>query len=164
VDVADADLACQQQAENAEAGCIVKGLEHVFHLDDLHCHISVLTNMSAGVSRYIRFCRCKEPGMSDIQQAVRDKYGAIASAVSNRFSNTGCCGPTSCGCGGPITSTGFGNPTALLALQPGEIVLDLGSGGGIDVLLSAKRVQPTGKAYGLELCHQPVERQGRGDA
>ena len=108
--------------------------------------------------------------MSDIQQAVREKYGAIASAVSQASSNPGCCGPAACGCGDPISSNlytdtetsglpaeavtaslGCGNPTALLALQPGETVLDLGSGGGIDVLLSAKRVGPTGKVYGLDM-------------
>jgi SAM-dependent methyltransferase len=108
--------------------------------------------------------------MSDIQQAVRDKYGAIASAVANASSRTSCCGPTACGCGDPISSNlysdaetsglpadavaaslGCGNPTALLPLQPGQTVLDLGSGGGIDVLLSAKRVGPTGKAYGLDM-------------
>jgi len=110
--------------------------------------------------------------MSDIQQAVRDKYGAIAAAVndSSAPAQTGCCGPTACGCGDPITgnlyseaetsalpanavaaSLGCGNPTALLALEPGQVVLDLGSGGGIDVLLSAKRVGPQGKAYGLDM-------------
>ena len=108
--------------------------------------------------------------MSDIQQAVREKYGAIAASVTNASTNTGCCGPTACGCGDPITSNlysdaetsglpadavtaslGCGNPTALLALEPGQTVLDLGSGGGIDVLLSAKRVGPTGKAYGLDM-------------
>jgi SAM-dependent methyltransferase len=111
--------------------------------------------------------------MSDISQAVRNKYGAIASAVSSGGSTTsesGCCGPSACGCSDPITSNlysaseisglpaqavaaslGCGNPTALLDLQPGETVLDLGSGGGIDVLLSAKRVGPAGKAYGLDM-------------
>jgi SAM-dependent methyltransferase len=108
--------------------------------------------------------------MSDVQQAVREKYGAIASAVSKASTSTGCCGPTACGCGDPITSNlysdtetsglpreavaaslGCGNPTALVELKPGETVLDLGSGGGIDVLLSAKRVGPTGKAYGLDM-------------
>jgi len=108
--------------------------------------------------------------MSDVQQAVREKYGAIASAVSKASTTTGCCGPTACGCGDPITSElysdaetsqlpreavaaslGCGNPTAVLELKPGETVLDLGSGGGIDVLLSAKRVGPTGKAYGLDM-------------
>ncbi len=117
--------------------------------------------------------------MSDIDEAVREKYGAIASAVARGSSvRTGCCGPSaapaggpaSCGCADPITSNlyseletsglpheaaeaslGCGNPTAALALHPGEIVLDLGSGGGIDVLLSAKRVGPTGKAYGVDM-------------
>ena len=110
--------------------------------------------------------------MSDIQQAVREKYGAIATSVkeSSKASNDGCCGPSACGCGDPITSDlysdaettdlpadalraslGCGNPTALLALEPGQTVLDLGSGGGIDVLLSAKRVGPAGKAYGLDM-------------
>jgi arsenite methyltransferase len=108
--------------------------------------------------------------MSDIQQAVRAKYGAIATAVTNASPTTGCCGPTACGGGDPITSNlysdaetsglpadavaaslGCGNPTALLALAPGQTVLDLGSGGGIDVLLSAKRVGPGGKVYGLDM-------------
>src|SRR5580704_15954570 len=108
--------------------------------------------------------------MSDIQQAVREKYGAIAASVTKASTNPGCCGPTACGCGDPITSNlysdaetsglpadavtaslGCGNPTALLALEPGQTVLDLGSGGGIDVLLSAKRVGLTGKAYGLDM-------------
>jgi arsenite methyltransferase len=106
--------------------------------------------------------------MSDtkVQDAVREKYGDIARSVGK----TGCCGPTACGCGDPITSDlyseaemaglpadavavslGCGNPTALIDLQPGQTVLDLGSGGGIDVLLSAKRVGPTGNVYGLDM-------------
>jgi arsenite methyltransferase len=108
--------------------------------------------------------------MTDVQQAVKDKYGAIASAVTNGTSRSDCCGPTACGCGDPITSNlysdadkgalpeqavtaslGCGNPTALLTLTPGQTVLDLGSGGGIDVLLSARRVGPTGKAYGVDM-------------
>ena len=108
--------------------------------------------------------------MSDIQQAVKDKYGAIAASVTKGSSNAGCCGPTACGGGDPITSNlysdaetgglpadavaaslGCGNPTALLTLEPGQTVLDLGSGGGIDVLLSARRVGPTGRAYGLDM-------------
>jgi arsenite methyltransferase len=106
--------------------------------------------------------------MSDVTQAVREKYGAIAASVSK--SSSGGCAPTACGCGDPISahlysdveasglpaealaaSLGCGNPTALLALEPGQVVLDLGSGGGIDVLLSAKRVGPTGKVYGLDM-------------
>jgi SAM-dependent methyltransferase len=110
--------------------------------------------------------------MSDMQQIVRERYGAIARAVtdSSAQASVGCCGPAACGCADPITSNlystadtedlpeeavlaslGCGNPTALLALEPGQTVLDLGSGGGIDVLLSAKRVGPTGKAYGLDM-------------
>src|SRR4051812_18955476 len=108
--------------------------------------------------------------MTDVQQAVKNKYGAIASAVTKGTSRSDCCGPTACGCGDPITSNlysdadkgalpedavtaslGCGNPTALLTLTPGQTVLDLGSGGGIDVLLSARRVGPTGKAYGLDM-------------
>jgi arsenite methyltransferase len=108
--------------------------------------------------------------MSDVQQAVKDKYGAIASAVTRGTPKGDCCGPTACGCGDPITSNlysdadkdtlpedavtaslGCGNPTALLTLTPGQTVLDLGSGGGIDVLLSARRVGPTGKAYGVDM-------------
>jgi arsenite methyltransferase len=106
--------------------------------------------------------------MSDthVQDAVREKYGEIARSVRK----AGCCGPTACGCGDVITSDlysaaetaglpddavavslGCGNPTALTDLQPGQTVLDLGSGGGIDVLLSAKRVGPTGKVYGLDM-------------
>jgi arsenite methyltransferase len=108
--------------------------------------------------------------MTDIEQAVRQRYGAIASAVSQGSAHGGCCGPAACGCGDPISSNlyadaetaglpsdavtaslGCGNPTALVALEPGQTVLDLGSGGGIDVLLSARRVGPTGKAYGLDM-------------
>jgi arsenite methyltransferase len=108
--------------------------------------------------------------MSDIQQAIRDKYGAIASSVINSSDHAGCCGPSACGCADAITSNlysdvetgelpadavtaslGCGNPTALIALEPGQTVLDLGSGGGIDVLLSAKRVGTTGKVYGLDM-------------
>ncbi len=101
-----------------------------------------------------------------VQDAVREKYGEIARSVGAQ----GCCGPTACGCGDPITSRlysnaetadlpseavgvslGCGNPTALIDLKAGETVLDLGSGGGIDVLLSAKRVGPDGKVYGLDM-------------
>ena len=106
---------------------------------------------------------------SDIQDAVKEKYGAAAKQVS--AGKTACCGGGAelSGCD-PITrnlyneseksvlpadavaaSLGCGNPTALAELKPGEIVLDLGSGGGIDVLLSAKRVGPTGKAYGVDM-------------
>ena len=107
---------------------------------------------------------------SDIKEIVKEKYGQAALRVNTGGSS--CCGsaPATEGCCDPITSNlydaaqagqipseallaslGCGNPTALAQLNPGEIVLDLGSGGGIDVLLSAKRVGPTGKAYGLDM-------------
>src|ERR1700735_3819228 len=105
---------------------------------------------------------------TDIKEVVKEKYGQAALRVKTGGSS--CCGASpSCGCD-PITanlydaaqageipedallaSLGCGNPTALAKLNPGETVLDLGSGGGIDVLLSAKRVGPTGKAYGLDM-------------
>jgi arsenite methyltransferase len=107
--------------------------------------------------------------MTDVKEVVRQKYGEAA--IRARSGQTGCGCGTSAGCGvDPITSNlydegqaagipaeallaslGCGNPTALAELKPGETVLDLGSGGGIDVLLSAKRVGPTGKAYGLDM-------------
>lgn len=101
----------------------------------------------------------------DVKEIVRDKYAKQALRVTSGGSS--CCTGNSCD---PITSNlydvsqtteiprealeaslGCGNPTALAELHPGEVVLDLGSGGGIDVLLSAKRVGPTGKAYGLDM-------------
>jgi arsenite methyltransferase len=106
---------------------------------------------------------------TDIKEVVKEKYGQAALRVKSGGSS--CCGAAaSSGCGDPITSNlydalqaqqipeeallaslGCGNPTALARLNPGETVLDLGSGGGIDVLLSAKRVGPTGKAYGIDM-------------
>src|SRR6204780_4751603 len=108
---------------------------------------------------------------NNITQAVKEKYGEAASRVSSGGTASCGCSPSSACCGGdPITanlyqseqtagipeqavlaSLGCGNPTALAQLKAGEIVLDLGSGGGIDVLLSAKRVSPGGKAYGLDM-------------
>jgi SAM-dependent methyltransferase len=104
----------------------------------------------------------------DTKTAVREKYGAAARQVRESGS-VACCDP-GLSCCDPITtnlydeaqksglpasavlaSLGCGNPTALIELRPGETVLDLGSGGGIDVLLSAKRVGPMGKAYGLDM-------------
>lgn len=108
---------------------------------------------------------------TSVKEVVQEKYGEAARRVASGQSN-GCCGASaSCGDGvDPITgnlydesqkgalpemavraSLGCGNPTALAELKPGEVVLDLGSGGGIDVLLSARRVGPTGKAYGLDM-------------
>ena len=106
----------------------------------------------------------------NVKETVREKYGAAALRVNSGGSS--CCGASASQGGGcdPITSNlydasqtrelpdeavraslGCGNPTALASLNPGEVVLDLGSGGGIDVLLSARRVGPTGKAYGLDM-------------
>ena len=106
----------------------------------------------------------------NLKEAVKEKYGQAALRVAQGGSS--CCGPTPAAqcCPDPITSNlydgsqagevpeealraslGCGNPTALAELKPGETVLDLGSGGGIDVLLSAKRVGPSGKAYGLDM-------------
>jgi arsenite methyltransferase len=106
----------------------------------------------------------------ELKEIVREKYGEAALRVTTGGSS--CCGsaPSSLGRVDPITSNlydlsqtsqipeeavlaslGCGNPTALAELKPGETVLDLGSGGGIDVLLSARRVGPTGKAYGLDM-------------
>lgn len=106
-----------------------------------------------------------------VKEVVREKYGQAAQRLANGVASS-CCGATTC-CDGspdPITSNlygedqtgqlpeqavraslGCGNPTALAELRAGETVLDLGSGGGIDVLLSARRVGPTGKAYGLDM-------------
>ena len=110
-------------------------------------------------------------GTDTIRETVRERYGQAALRVMEGGAN-GCCGAAEACCGGqdPITrdlyaagetdgipaeavlaSLGCGNPTALAELREGETVLDLGSGGGIDVLLSARRVGPTGKAYGLDM-------------
>ena len=115
--------------------------------------------------------------IDELRATVRERYGAVAQRVTEGAEPGSCCGSGSSGCCGttnetwdPITSDlydagetaglpaeallaslGCGNPTALAELQEGEVVLDLGSGGGIDVLLSAKRVGATGKAYGLDM-------------
>jgi SAM-dependent methyltransferase len=103
--------------------------------------------------------------MNDVQRVVQERYGAIAKSVGRDG-----CGGGGAGCGETISgdlyskdevsglppaavaaSLGCGNPTALIDLKAGQTVLDLGSGGGIDVLLSAKRVGPTGNVYGLDM-------------
>ena len=111
---------------------------------------------------------------TDIKSIVKERYAQAALGVSGGAKSS-CCGGerTQSQCCDPITrnlydtaqtaelpeaavlaSLGCGNPTALAELKPGEVVLDLGSGGGIDVLLSAKRVGPTGKAYGLDMTEE----------
>jgi SAM-dependent methyltransferase len=108
----------------------------------------------------------------DVKEVVRERYGKAARAVSGGGTATSCCGTRASSCCGPdpITSDlydasqshelpeqalqaslGCGNPTALAELKSGETVLDLGSGGGIDVLLSARRVGPAGRAFGLDM-------------
>ena len=124
---------------------------------------------------------------TDVKQVVRQKYGEAARRVSESAQG-GCCGPVSSCCGAapaaigsvdPITSNlydaldasavpdtallaslGCGNPTALAELKAGETVLDLGSGGGIDVLLSARRVGPSGVAYGLDMTDEMLALAG----
>jgi arsenite methyltransferase len=108
---------------------------------------------------------------TNVREVVKEKYGQAALRVASGQGNSCCGGASACCKGiGPITanlygdsekealpeeavlaSLGCGNPTALAELHEGETVLDLGSGGGIDVLLSARRVGPTGKAYGLDM-------------
>ena len=116
-------------------------------------------------------------GDHDILTAVREHYGTVAIAVLAN-NTAGCCGSACCGSAddhtmsqdlyladeleglplkAALASLGCGNPTALAELRPGEVVLDLGSGGGIDVLLSARRVGPTGFAYGLDMTDAMLE-------
>jgi SAM-dependent methyltransferase len=130
--------------------------------------------------------------MSDeqVREAVRERYAASARSVLAAESQAGCCGTGGC-CGGASTasidpvdpistdlydaddapsqvalaaSLGCGNPTALAELNPGEDVLDLGSGGGLDVLLSARRVAPGGTAYGLDMTVEMLELARRNQA
>ena len=121
---------------------------------------------------------------TDVKEVVKQKYGEAATRAASGAKGT-CCGTSAGGCGDtradggfddPITrdlydevtasslpekavlaSLGCGNPTALAELREGEVVLDLGSGGGIVVLLSARRVGPTGKAYGLDMTDEMLE-------
>ncbi|HEX6852207.1 MAG TPA: arsenite methyltransferase [Candidatus Polarisedimenticolaceae bacterium] len=117
---------------------------------------------------------------SEIRDVVKQKYGEAALNVINGGKKGGCCGSAAeladWSAVDPITrnlyedhqvqglpeeallaSLGCGNPTALAQLHPGEVVLDLGSGGGIDVLLSAQRVGPTGRAYGLDMTDEMLQ-------
>ena len=121
--------------------------------------------------------------MPDLSSTIRSRYGSAAQRVlsgegvpATCCESTGCCGGSASSSCDPITSDlydatqttylpekavlaslGCGNPTALAELREGETVLDLGSGGGIDVLLSARRVGPTGKAYGLDMTDEMIE-------
>ena len=123
----------------------------------------------------------------DLKEVVREKYGAAAKRAAAGDKSTCGCGTACCGDGhdsrDPITSNlygdsetsslpdgavraslGCGNPTALAELRAGETVLDLGSGGGIDVILSARRVGPDGKAYGLDMTDEMLELARRNQA
>ena len=117
----------------------------------------------------------------EVRESVRDRYAAAARSVGT--ADAGCCGTadSSCGCSGEVdeqvfgdqlysikergelpeeaklASLGCGNPTAVAELHEGETVLDLGSGGGIDVLLSASRVGPSGKAYGVDMTDEMLD-------
>ncbi|MCL4499151.1 MAG: arsenite methyltransferase [Chloroflexi bacterium] len=120
-----------------------------------------------------RGCGSGAASGGDIKAYVKEKYGQVAENASQR-KETSCCGSGTSKdaitrdlyseaetAGLPVeallASMGCANPIALAQLNPGEVVLDLGSGGGIDVLLSAKRVGPTGKAYGLDMTDQMLE-------
>jgi arsenite methyltransferase len=125
----------------------------------------------------------QQPDPDALREQVRARYAAAATQVASGQGGCGCGQPAGCGCGGGccdapvaepglgaelyagadrdvlpdaavLASLGCGNPTAVAELRPGETVLDLGSGGGIDVLLSARRVGPTGKAYGLDMTEE----------
>lgn len=122
------------------------------------------------------YTRGRGSGGEDLREKVKERYAGVARAavrgVIGSSEGVSCCGPSGCGTrvietgmiGGSYSeaekrqlpqlaadiSLGCGNPVALAALSPGEVVLDLGSGGGIDVLLSTRRVSPDGKAYGLD--------------
>jgi len=118
----------------------------------------------------------------EIKQTVGERYAQLARRVAQQADasccqpQSSCCGPAGSEIASPISgqiyapedlkeipleaalaSAGCGNPVALAELHPGEVVLDLGSGGGIDVLLSARRVGPTGKAYGLDMVDEMLE-------
>jgi arsenite methyltransferase len=176
-EIADADLAPIHEVEQAQAGRVSQCGEELGEVTGVgeaaHAHnIYVLTDTMRPA--YIRLSIYEEEAMAtadNVKEQVQQKYGAAARAVAE--SAEACCTPSrdpGLRCCDPITtnlyserekslipehavlaSLGCGNPNALIKLKAGEVVLDLGSGGGIDVLLSAQRVGPTGKAYGLDM-------------
>jgi SAM-dependent methyltransferase len=120
------------------------------------------------------------PETTDVRERVRERYANAARSASGCGSEGGCCGSESAGISesqrevfgaslygesdrgelpdaAKLASLGCGNPTAVADLHEGETVLDLGSGGGLDVLLSARRVGPAGKAYGLDMTDEMLE-------
>jgi arsenite methyltransferase len=129
----------------------------------------------------------QSPGLEAITDEVRTRYGEVARAVLERRefhseATNDCCGPSASAApvwgeglydateraslpdAAVLASLGCGNPTAVAELRPGDVVLDLGSGGGIDVLLSAARVGPTGFAYGLDMTDEMLELARRNAA
>lgn len=168
--MADADLLAVNQVEQAQAGGVGqrrKNLRPALGLILLWHDFYYIRFDKYIQQEYIRFSVCEALAM-DTKTQVQAKYGAAAREVQESGS-VACCNPAFTCCD-PITtnlydetqksglpanavlaSLGCGNPTALIELTAGETVLDLGSGGGIDVLLSAQRVGPTGKAYGLDM-------------
>jgi len=115
--------------------------------------------------------------MGEVREAVRSRYANAAKQLAvvpsgQTIADAGCCQPDGpdCGCSGSYSaaelneigltdgvSLGCGNPTALAELKPGQVVLDLGSGAGLDVLLSARRVSPTGHAYGVDMTDEMLD-------
>jgi SAM-dependent methyltransferase len=171
----DADFATVHEIEQAQTGGVgqggeelreIGGIGRTAHVDNIYA----LTDTTG--QEYIRLNIYEETAMEtteQVKQEVQQKYGAAARAVAGSGNVQACCDP-GLRCCDPITtnlyserekllipenavlaSLGCGNPTALIELKAGDVVLDLGSGGGIDVLLSAQRVGPTGKAYGLDM-------------
>jgi SAM-dependent methyltransferase len=143
--------------------------------------MSMVDTARARPDDHIDTHRCPEAAMSDVRDEVRSRYAAAATAVTGAAGPTGgadCCGG-SCGPAGEegrfgaslydatalagipvearLASLGCGNPLAVAELRPGERVLDLGSGGGIDVLLSARRVGPTGFAHGVDMTDEMLD-------
>jgi ubiquinone/menaquinone biosynthesis C-methylase UbiE len=97
-------------------------------------------------------------GGDEVREAVRERYARAALDAAAK-SEAGCCttSQAECGCGPSSTPLGCGNPTAVADLHPGEVVLDLGSGGGEDVFISAARVGPEGKAYGVDMTDEMLD-------
>jgi arsenite methyltransferase len=168
--VADADFAAGHEVEQAKAGGVCQGGKKAGQRDGFggasHAIYCIRIDKYE-CDEYICLSECEKRSM-DTKTLVQEKYGAEARQV--RESGTVACCDPGLSCCDPITtnlydeaqkswlpasavlaSLGCGNPTALIELKPGETVLDLGSGGGIDVLLSARRVGSTGKAYGLDM-------------
>jgi arsenite methyltransferase len=95
---------------------------------------------------------------NEIREAVRERYAEAALAAAER-SGPSCCttAEAECGCGPSSSALGCGNPTAVADLNEGEVVLDLGSGGGEDVFISASRVGPAGRVYGVDMTDEMLE-------